>query len=218
MLKMQSYDSPFRTLLEWTPCKPMLMGILQLSDNVHRSMEDHLPEAIHGPSQRYKRSLTRANKHDLMDCVSWQGKDQLTSREDTADIQSSLYLQLPEDEQSLLFLLLGRLACTAMSGWDQDLSTMPNCPDCNDSNAQQKHSKVPDAPDITIVSDTLVDLIKLLRSSKSRKPRVAAMQALPRVLRHTADKEYLDLSSSYLGQHCLASLRSSLRELRIGAR
>lgn len=196
----------------------MLMGIRQLSDNVHQSMEYLLPGAIHGPSPRYKRSLTCANKHDLMDYVSAQGENRLTNGEVIANIESSIYLQLPDYEQSLLFRLLGCLACTATSGWDQDLSTAFTCPYCDDSNTLLKYGKVPEAADTTTVSDTLIDLMKLLRSSKSRKPRVAAIQALPRVLRHTADMEYLDLSSSYLGQHCLASLRSSLRELRIGAR
>lgn len=78
--------------------------------------------------------------------------------------------------------------------------------------------KVSNETNVSIVIDTYLELTKLLRSSKLRKPRIAAIQALPRVLRHSTDTDQFSLSSSYLGQHCLASLRSSLRELRIGAR
>lgn len=52
---------------------------------------------------------------------------------------------------------------------------------------------------------------------ESRKPRVAAMLALRRIILHCEDPTLLNLETSALGQWCLQSLNSSIRELRIAA-
>lgn len=60
-------------------------------------------------------------------------------------------------------------------------------------------------------------LIRLPSLAESRRPRVAAMMALRRVILHCDDAELLNLETSGLGQWCLQSLNSSVRELRIAA-
>ena len=52
---------------------------------------------------------------------------------------------------------------------------------------------------------------------ESTRPRVYAMVCLQRMFRHTVLPEIRDLEKSVLGQWCIQSLRSSIRELRIGA-
>ncbi|KAF4984272.1 hypothetical protein FZEAL_484 [Fusarium zealandicum] len=60
-------------------------------------------------------------------------------------------------------------------------------------------------------------IVQLPSLAESRGPRVAAMLALRRLILHCDDAEILNLETSALGQWCLQSLNSSLRELRIAA-
>jgi serine/threonine-protein kinase ATR len=64
---------------------------------------------------------------------------------------------------------------------------------------------------------TFVKLIDLSEFEESRKPRVQAMVALHHFAMHFRDIEFLNLETSKLGQWCLKSLSSSMRELRIAA-
>ncbi|KAG4443512.1 hypothetical protein IFR05_000985 [Cadophora sp. M221] len=52
---------------------------------------------------------------------------------------------------------------------------------------------------------------------ESRRPRVLAMFSLKRFATHFTDPQFLDLEISPLGQWCLKSLKSSIRELRLAA-
>lgn len=63
----------------------------------------------------------------------------------------------------------------------------------------------------------LATLVKNPSFRESRRTRVYTMVRLQRMLRHTVDLEFRDLELSVLGQWCVQSLRSSIRELRIGA-
>ena len=60
-------------------------------------------------------------------------------------------------------------------------------------------------------------LIRLPTFLDSRRPRIAAMQILRRLVLHCDDPELLSLETSGLGQWCIQSLNSSVRELRIAA-
>lgn len=60
-------------------------------------------------------------------------------------------------------------------------------------------------------------LVKSASFLDSRRPRVMAMYALRRFTTHFDDPNFVDLEKSSLGQWCLQSLRSSVRELRIAA-
>jgi serine/threonine-protein kinase ATR len=61
------------------------------------------------------------------------------------------------------------------------------------------------------------NLVKSLAFGSSRRPRVLAMYILRKYALHYNNPEFLDLEMSPLGQWCLGSLKSSLRELRIAA-
>jgi serine/threonine-protein kinase ATR len=62
-----------------------------------------------------------------------------------------------------------------------------------------------------------ISLVKSQAFAESRRPRVLAMFALKRFAAHFQDPELLDLEASPLGQWCLMSLKSSIRELRLAA-
>ena len=63
----------------------------------------------------------------------------------------------------------------------------------------------------------MMKLIKTCQGQKASRPRIAAMVALNRVFAHTNRNEHLDLRISPLGQWCLQCVKSSIRDLRIGA-
>ncbi|KAH8711053.1 Protein kinase rad3 [Beauveria bassiana] len=69
----------------------------------------------------------------------------------------------------------------------------------------------------TIIRSIFAELSHRSNFLESRRPRVAAMLALRRVLLHCEDATALNLETSALGQWCLQSLNSSIRELRIAA-
>lgn len=81
--------------------------------------------------------------------------------------------------------------------------------------ADQAPSQTTPRDEVTILFEKLVRLPAL---AESRRPRVAAMLALRRMVLHCQDRpDLLDLETSSLGQWCLQSLNSSVRELRIAA-
>ncbi|KAH8660790.1 protein kinase-like protein rad3 [Tricladium varicosporioides] len=66
-------------------------------------------------------------------------------------------------------------------------------------------------------SSTFVTLTKSSSFLNSRRTRVMAMFALRRLTVHFHDEEFIDLEKSAMGQWCLQSLNSSVRELRVAA-
>lgn len=60
-------------------------------------------------------------------------------------------------------------------------------------------------------------LLKVADFELSRKPRILAMMVVRKFALHFEGAQFMDLESSVLGQWCLTSLRSSVRELRIVA-
>ena len=77
---------------------------------------------------------------------------------------------------------------------------------------------LPGDPDPDKLFMTVEKLLELITQKvKLRRPRIAAMLAVRRLLCHSTGIDQLDLSRSVLGQWCLQSLRSSLRDLRVAA-
>jgi serine/threonine-protein kinase ATR len=67
------------------------------------------------------------------------------------------------------------------------------------------------------VKTILLSLLGLPEFEQSRKPRILAMLALRNLAMHHQEPDLIDLEESPLGQWCLGSLRSSVRELRVAA-
>ena len=71
-----------------------------------------------------------------------------------------------------------------------------------------------------ISNEAILAFSKLVKSPAfldSRRPRVLGMICLKRFTFHFNNQEFVDLEVSPLGQWCLQSLRSSIRELRVAA-
>ena len=126
------------------------------------------------------------------------------------------FAKLEDHEQTDFVNNLGQLFCAMASKRDQKDQHGFDCSTC-DSNGAAGAVILP-IEEADAMVNILVVLIKQSRSCKSKQSRVAMMNTLCRVLRHVPSSDHVDLSASYLGQYCLNSLRSSARELRIGAR
>jgi serine/threonine-protein kinase ATR len=75
-------------------------------------------------------------------------------------------------------------------------------------------------PNERVSREAILTFSKLISSSAfldSRRPRVMAMIALRKFAVHSTDPAFVNLETSSLGQWCLQSLQSSIRELRVAA-
>ena len=129
---------------------------------------------------------------------------------------------LPENSQCLLFVLLGRLACSSA----QDVinvrreghgANQMKCHICDGMRRTDAIMKSPGSSDLKELFNILTAMIKPLKMHKCRRPRVAAMLGLQHLVSHATNTDHLNLTKSSLGQWCLHSLRSSVRELRLAA-
>lgn len=64
---------------------------------------------------------------------------------------------------------------------------------------------------------TFTTLLTVPEFEESKRPRLIGMLALRAFAMHFKDPTFLNLETSVLGQWCIKSLRSSIRELRIAA-
>ncbi|KAJ3496050.1 hypothetical protein NLG97_g2953 [Lecanicillium saksenae] len=109
--------------------------------------------------------------------------------------------------------LMSKLCCVA----DDQVSELEEgqCAICAGKAATQR--KIQPHAIKTSVRSVFAELIRQSSFMESRRPRVAAMLALRRIILHCEDFTTLNLETSTLGQWCLQSLNSSIRELRIAA-
>ena len=119
--------------------------------------------------------------------------------------------RLPSERRYELLLMVGKSACLAATGSHQ------SCPVCDVSTSIRPLTRRLDAPLSEEMHDVVVELVKTSQELKSSPLRVAAMISLKRLFAHTGCAQHLDLRISPLGQWCLQSLKSSIRELRIAA-
>ncbi|KAM0289256.1 hypothetical protein ACHAO9_006214 [Fusarium lateritium] len=129
---------------------------------------------------------------------------------------------IDEPHQCLALDLLSRISCLAdsedrPSDKERTTAAETRCSIC-EMNASSTRSTSHEAIlHKSRVEALFTKLIRLPSLAESRRPRVAAMMALRRVILHCDDAELLNLETSGLGQWCLQSLNSSVRELRIAA-
>jgi serine/threonine-protein kinase ATR len=138
--------------------------------------------------------------------------------------KSSNFSALGENDRYKAISILSRIPCaineTLEIHGDMDVdfskSTCPICEENGHSDTQDsswlKHQEVS--------AEAISAFEALLKSTgfqDSKRCRVMAMFALRRFAVHFHSADLIDLEVSSLGQWCLTSLRSSIRELRIAA-
>lgn len=91
------------------------------------------------------------------------------------------------------------------------------CSFCSKADGRVPRSPCTDPTSASVAGSIFAKVICLTEFRESRRPRVVAMIALRRIILHSKSPEMLDLEKSAIGQWCLSTLQSSLRELRIAA-
>nr|XP_036588838.1 protein kinase Rad3 (phosphatidylinositol 3) [Colletotrichum truncatum]KAF6800480.1 protein kinase Rad3 (phosphatidylinositol 3) [Colletotrichum truncatum] len=129
--------------------------------------------------------------------------------------------EIDVESQCLAIELLSRICCAADRILPVD-GMIPQskrllCASCDQGVQGPERPKALDGTKKKEAQFIFTKLINLDEFKKSRRPRVAAMIALRRIINHTDDLELFDLETSPLGQWCLQSLHSSIRELRIAS-
>ena len=89
--------------------------------------------------------------------------------------------------------------------------------DSEESKNSNRH-KVADFTNIRELCSTLISLVKLGEYFRATpQTRIWGMMSLRRLINHTNDPDYLDAEANELGQWCIGSLDTSIRELRLAA-
>ncbi|KAK3395553.1 phosphatidyl inositol 3-kinase, partial [Sordaria brevicollis] len=145
--------------------------------------------------------------------------------EDIWSLEDSLidaFPKLKELQQVRVIELLSFLPCVFDNTLEPEhdspgSSGFSECSHCSIFGYSALSQPSDDAPTKTIAYKVLEKLIKTPGFRESRRTRAFTMMRLQRMFRHTVLPEFRDLERSVLGQWCVQSLRSSMRELRIGA-
>ena len=123
-----------------------------------------------------------------------------------------------ESRQCLALDLLSQISCVAdRDNHGNTPATKSGCPICETNIFLSRLTTYAATILKSRVESLFTKLVRLPVLAESRRPRVAAMMALRKVILHCDDAELLNLETSGLGQWCLQSLNSSMRELRIAA-
>ncbi|KAF2236726.1 hypothetical protein EV356DRAFT_530634 [Viridothelium virens] len=141
------------------------------------------------------------------------------------------FLNLPEAEQMELLNIVARLPCAASvpQKTPESSISIPNCSRCD---------TIPSSESVDVefkrltrrawkeqffdkfqaqILEFFTTLVSSSEFQKTTNLRVQAMLVIRRLLHHSEFTDCLDLKSSAVGQFCLKSLHSTIRELRIVA-
>ncbi|KAF2097301.1 hypothetical protein NA57DRAFT_41563 [Rhizodiscina lignyota] len=124
--------------------------------------------------------------------------------------------ELSATDQESIFALLVELPCVADNAHlDQESYHSKPCRTCSSSSLDDRI--MTPSKNGQAIAPILAKLIEWPGLHRAKRLRVLAMLAAQRVINHLDDHAFLDLAMSPLGQWCLKSVHSSLRELRIAA-
>jgi len=138
---------------------------------------------------------------------------------------SECFSQLEDTERSKAMRLLGMMPCAGAGTLTVTRDrhgeiTDAECTVCDGTESLSHPTMTKSVHDGAVETHAvavLSTLIKVPEFELSRKPRILAMIALRKFALHFEATQFMDLEESPLGQWCLTSLRSSVRELRIAA-
>lgn len=132
-----------------------------------------------------------------------------------------------ESDRFLPIRRLGLIACAIVGSLRNRAPISPNidawgsyhCYLCDsEESTLVQERKAMDSNSCYELFTTLENLIKLDEYRASPQARIWGVMTLRRLLNHTEEPSYLNVEASILGQWCLATLNTSIRELRIAAR
>ncbi|KAI9731830.1 MAG: serine/threonine-protein kinase M1 [Claussenomyces sp. TS43310] len=151
------------------------------------------------------------------------GSQEASDLDGLSQVAASCFLSLSNSDRSNALELLGHISCAAAGSLSvtRDENGAIVHTRCDVCDSPHLHNELlADKNDANLASEairTLTNLIALPKFEQSARPRILAMLTLGKYARHFHDIDFLNLETSVLGQYCLKSLRSSVRELRIAA-
>ncbi|KAG9237915.1 protein kinase-like protein rad3 [Amylocarpus encephaloides] len=183
-------------------------------------------DALDGPpSKRRKvRKIDDPFTEIVGDLYALLGAQKASDFAGLSQIAEACFSSLNDDDRCLAIECMSRVPCAAygtlivtrnIDGSIRDAT----CSQCEESD--QGHPIKPTESSFHDVSGEVIETFSILIKSppflESRRARVIAMLALRKFTVHFEDSNFINLEVSALGQWCLQSLRSSIRELRIAA-
>ncbi|TDZ15040.1 Protein kinase rad3 [Colletotrichum orbiculare MAFF 240422] len=145
--------------------------------------------------------------------------------DDTPSLEEKVcaaYPGLTEENQCLLFDLLSRNCCVVDQTTQQNTHLgnkegQWSCTVCDQMGRAFEGAGPVEHASKRVTQRIFARLIHLDTFQQTKRPRIIAMMALRRIISHSTDAQILDLETSPVGQWCLQSVHSSLRELRIAS-
>ncbi|QSS66872.1 phosphatidyl inositol 3-kinase [Histoplasma capsulatum] len=128
--------------------------------------------------------------------------------------------KLSEEDHCEVLTMIGRIACAGAGSLviEQPSNvTGPQfrCLICDSVSPRLPNNRPQESSHFSEICKTMTEIIPVVQGS--RKARIAAMFGIRNIVMHDPKNENVALHSSPLGEWCLQSLRSSLRELRMAA-
>ncbi|KAH6705183.1 protein kinase-like protein rad3 [Leptodontidium sp. MPI-SDFR-AT-0119] len=203
------------------------LGLDQVKSKNTTLRADALPHIEEGPPTKRRKINDDVNLFEEItaDLYELLGAQRATDLAGLHQLAETCFTALKVPDQCKAVEYLGRIPC-ALSGKlslarEKGKIVDSRCSICDGVKLQDvvdiPHDK---AACSAIAKGSIQTFTKLMLSrafAESRRPRVLAMFALKRFATHFTDPEFLDLEVSPLGQWCLKSLKSSIRELRLAA-
>ncbi|KAK2061543.1 phosphatidylinositol 3 [Colletotrichum caudatum] len=186
-------------------------------------IRDHSAEETEPASKRRKVSLS-AGELDELTARLYRvlQADPVTENGTLEHAFLNHYPGLSEEDQCIAIDIVARTCCVVdMVATNNESSLDKNkrlrCASCDRKPKGANQPKVVTAQAKSDAQSIFTKLIHLDSFKESRRPRVVAMIAMRRIINHADNTQLIDLETSPLGQWCLQSLHSSVRELRIAS-
>ncbi|OJD13407.1 hypothetical protein AJ78_06141 [Emergomyces pasteurianus Ep9510] len=148
------------------------------------------------------------------------GSHPMTGTDGLSQIVFNSLPTLSQDDQSEVLAKLGRIVCAGagtlvMEQPSNVVGPQFRCLICDCTLPKLRSNLTRESPHLSEICKIMIEITPVLQGT--RKPRIAAMFAIRNVVMHDPQSENVRLQSSPLGEWCLQSFRSSLRELRVAA-
>lgn len=191
---------------------------------VHFSLaDDHMPGSLQGTAQALSSGELVGDDYLSSTC-----KNLINANDTSSDHENSRKrrkLDVP-DINNRKQRLEARLSKLLTGTTTSDPSTMPKAAPSAYANLERKEQETVWSAiaelaalrhDHAVLLQTVSHLVDSPELQKSKGLRVISMGTVQACLEQTTESSFLDLGNSRLGQYCLRSLQSSLRELRLAA-
>ncbi|KKY18324.1 putative phosphatidylinositol 3and 4-kinase [Phaeomoniella chlamydospora] len=137
-----------------------------------------------------------------------------TGLDELPDLLPGLMAQLSETERCHVMKMISDYSCSFALPKNND-SVNRICTACEVPKPPKFIMDPCHSDELNMMFESLLKIYPLFQ--RSPKCRVAALLSIRKILMHSANTRYLKLSESPIGELCLQSMKSSLRELRIAA-